>query len=164
MPMGSSSNKRKTAAGAAAGDCVGDCVVVACCCPFTILHFLALVCIKLPTKLANKAVSKHQLFKQRKRKPAAMPEVRLDAEDADDDDDGDAHDTDNDVQRIANFFSSSSLWEGRRLVEELDGRDIELHDTATLHTENHEQVTQFQHFHSVTSDSGFHTLSMLKDY
>ncbi|CAM6011955.1 unnamed protein product [Sphagnum balticum] len=163
MPMGSSSNKRKTAAGAAAGDCVGNCVVVACCCPFTILHFLALVCIKLPTKLANKAVSKHQLFKQRKRKPAAMPEVLLDAEDADDDD-GDAHDTDNDDQSIANYFSSSSVWEGRRLVEEVDGRDIGLHDTATLHTENHEQVTQFQHFHSVTSESGFHTLSMLKDY
>lgn len=154
MPMGSSSNKRKTAAGAAAGDCVGDCVVVACCCPFTILHFLALVCIKLPTKLANKAVSKHRLFKQRKGKPA---------EDADDDD-GDAHDTDNDVQRITNNFSSSSVWEGRRLVEELDGWDIELHDTATLHTENHEHVTQFQHFHSVTSDSGFHSPSMLKDY
>jgi hypothetical protein len=111
--------------------------------------------------LANKAVSKHQLFKQGKRKPAAMPEVLLDAEDADDDD-GAAHDTDNDVQRIANYFSSSSVWEGRRLVE--DWREIELHDSATLHTENHEQVTLFQHFHSVTSDSGFHSPSMLKDY
>jgi hypothetical protein len=136
---------KKTAAGAA-GDCVGDCVVLACCCPFTILHVLVQVCVKVPTKLAHKAASKCQQSKQRKKK-AAMPNFLLDS---------DAEETDNDVRGIADSFSSTSVWE--RSEEESDG-DIDLQATATPSLDSHERSAWFDYFHSVTSEFGVHSHS-----
>ncbi|CAM6022078.1 unnamed protein product [Sphagnum balticum] len=136
---------KKTAAGAA-GDCVGDCVVLACCCPFTILHVLVQVCVKVPTKLAHKAASKRQQSKQRKRK-AAMPDFLLDS---------DAEETDNDVRGIADSSSSTSVWE--RSEEESDGY-IDLQATATPSLDSDERIAWFDYFHSVTSEFGVHSHS-----
>lgn len=151
---------RKNAAASAAGACVGNCVVVACCCPFIILHLLVQACIRVPIKLASKVISKYQLSKQRKRKTAAMPDFLHDS-------DADEVDTDMSCkgQETAScYFSSTSVW-GRSEEEESDDEDIDLCDVTTTASslDYHDQVAWLEYVHSITSDFGFHSLSIRKD-